>query len=93
VVTHSSRDAALSIFEIPNWAVQLVVLLVLVGFPIAIVLSSAFEITPQRIKREGQINHRKSIARRTAAKFSSKRIDRFRFAEQAGGKFNQQKNP
>jgi TolB-like protein/Flp pilus assembly protein TadD len=38
-------------FEIPNWAVRLVVLLIIVGFPIAVVIAWAFELTPQGIKR------------------------------------------
>src|SRR6202158_6120434 len=38
-------------FEIPNWAVRLVVLLIIIGFPIALVIAWAFESTPQGIKR------------------------------------------
>jgi TolB-like protein/Tfp pilus assembly protein PilF len=38
-------------FEIPNWAVRLVVLLLVLGFPIALVLAWAFELTPEGIKR------------------------------------------
>ena len=39
-------------FEIPNWAVRLVVLLLILGFPIALVLAWAFELTPEGLKRE-----------------------------------------
>ena len=38
-------------FEIPNWAVRLIVLLIVVGFPIALVIAWAFELTPGGIKR------------------------------------------
>ena len=38
-------------FEIPNWGVRLIVLLVVVGFPIALILAWAFELTPEGIKR------------------------------------------
>ncbi len=38
-------------FEIPDWAVRLVVLLLFLGFPVALILSWAFEITPEGIKR------------------------------------------
>ena len=34
-------------FEIPNWAVRLVVLLIIIGFPIALILAWAFELTPE----------------------------------------------
>src|SRR6266581_7728973 len=38
-------------FEIPNWGVRLAVLLIVVGFPIALVIAWAFELTPGGIKR------------------------------------------
>src|SRR2546423_2863971 len=38
-------------FEIPNWAVRLVVLLLIIGFPVALILAWAFELTPKGIKR------------------------------------------
>src|SRR6476660_3577934 len=52
-------------FEIPNWAVRLVVLLLILGFPVALVLSWAFELTPEGIKRESEIAPDPSAARRT----------------------------
>ena len=39
------------VFDVPNWAIRLVVLLVIIGLPVALVLAWAFEITPQGIKR------------------------------------------
>jgi len=38
-------------FEIPNWAVRLVVLVIITGFPIALVIAWAFELTPEGLKR------------------------------------------
>ena len=38
-------------FEIPNWAVRLVVLLLIIGFPISLIIAWAFEATPEGIKR------------------------------------------
>src|SRR4051795_13290845 len=37
--------------EIPNWVVRLVIVLVAAGFPIALVIAWAFELTPEGIKR------------------------------------------
>src|SRR5436853_963557 len=37
--------------EIPNWIVRLVIMLIAIGFPIALVIAWAFEITPQGIER------------------------------------------
>src|SRR5215467_5098789 len=39
------------IFDVPNWAIRLVVLLIIIGLPVALVMAWAFEITPQGIKR------------------------------------------
>lgn len=55
-------------FGIPNWAVRLVVLLLILGFPVALILSWAFEITPEGIKRESEVATDKSITRRTGRK-------------------------
>jgi TolB-like protein/Tfp pilus assembly protein PilF len=38
-------------FEIPNWGIRLVVLTIMVGFPIAVIIAWAFELTPQGLKR------------------------------------------
>ncbi|MGA7276096.1 MAG: tetratricopeptide repeat protein [Candidatus Udaeobacter sp.] len=43
-------------FEIPNWAVRLVVLLIIVGFPIALVVAWAFELTPEGLKRTEDVD-------------------------------------
>jgi hypothetical protein len=33
-------------FEVPNWGIRLIVLLIVAGFPIALILAWAFELTP-----------------------------------------------
>jgi hypothetical protein len=38
-------------FEIPNWPVRFVVVLLIIGFPVAVILAWAFELTPEGIKR------------------------------------------
>ena len=38
-------------FEIPNWTVQLVILATVAGFPVALVIAWAFELTPEGLKR------------------------------------------
>jgi adenylate cyclase len=37
--------------EIPNWAIRLIILLIAIGFPIALIIAWAFELTPEGIKR------------------------------------------
>jgi serine/threonine-protein kinase len=43
-------------FEIPTWAVRLVVLAIVIGFPIALVMAWAFELTPEGIKRTEDVD-------------------------------------
>jgi len=43
-------------FEIPNWAVRLIVLGIVIGFPIALVIAWAFELTPQGLKRAEDVD-------------------------------------
>jgi len=56
-------------FSIPNWVVRLVVLLAIIGFPIAVVCAWAFEMTPEGIKLEGDVDRR--ITRKTGRKLTA----------------------
>jgi TolB-like protein/Tfp pilus assembly protein PilF len=58
-------------FEIPNWAVRLVVLLLVIGFPVAMILAWAFELTPEGIKRAEDVDLSKSIAPKTGRKLTA----------------------
>jgi TolB-like protein/Tfp pilus assembly protein PilF len=42
--------------EIPNWVVRLVIVTVAIGFPIALVIAWAFELTPEGLKRTEDID-------------------------------------
>jgi len=59
----------LPFFEIPNWAVEMVVVAMVIGFPIALVLSWAFELTPEGIKREDEVDRR--VTRKTGRKLTA----------------------
>jgi adenylate cyclase len=52
-------------FDVPNWAVRLVVLLLIIGFPIALILAWAFELTPEGIKRTDVVSPEQSNRART----------------------------
>ncbi len=58
-------------FEIPNWSVRLLVVLLLFGFPIALVLAWAFELTPEGIKRAEDVTPSESITHRTGRKLTA----------------------
>src|SRR5919204_1438214 len=55
-------------FEIPNWATRLVVILLLLGFPIALIFAWIFELTPEGIKRTDEVEPHQSILRETGRK-------------------------
>ena len=44
------------VFDIPNWAVRLIVLAIVIGFPIALVMAWAFELTPEGLKRTEDVD-------------------------------------
>src|SRR5881392_2356402 len=43
-------SAAFPACELPNWALRLVIVLLLIGFPIALILAWAFDVTAQGIR-------------------------------------------
>src|ERR1043165_3749040 len=53
--------------EIPNWVVRLVIALVAIGFPIALLIAWAFELTPEGIKRTEDANNSAARPRRKHA--------------------------
>jgi TolB-like protein/Flp pilus assembly protein TadD len=55
-------------FEIPTWAVRAVILLLVLGFPVALVLAWAFELTPEGIKRTEEVPPHESIRHHTGRK-------------------------
>lgn len=46
----------LPVFNVPNWVIQLLVVLIILGLPVALGLAWAFELTPQGIKRAEDVN-------------------------------------
>ena len=56
-------------FDIPNWIVRLIVLLAIVGFPVSVVCSWAFEMTQEGIQLEEDIDRK--ITRKTGRKLTA----------------------
>jgi len=50
-------------FEIPNWVVRLVVLVIIIGFPVALIIAWAFELTPEGLKRTETADAEHSVGR------------------------------
>src|SRR5438128_2311223 len=55
-------------FDAPPWVMKIFIIIIIFGFPVALIFSWAFEITPEGIKLESEIEPNKSIARRTGRK-------------------------
>src|SRR6266480_2933991 len=55
-------------FEAPAWVMKVFVSLLVLGFPVALVFSWAFEITPEGIKRESEVAPNESIKHHTGRK-------------------------
>jgi TolB-like protein/Tfp pilus assembly protein PilF len=58
----------LPFFEIPHWAVRLVVLLLIIGFPVALALAWVFDLTPKGIKRTDGVSPNEYTLRWSARK-------------------------
>src|SRR5246127_3617694 len=46
----------LPVFNVPNWIIRLLVVLIIMGLPVALGLAWAFEITPEGIKRTDEVD-------------------------------------
>ena len=55
-------STVLPTFHAPEWVLQTLVVLVAVGFPIALVIAWAFELTPEGIKRTEDVDPCESIS-------------------------------
>jgi formate hydrogenlyase subunit 3/multisubunit Na+/H+ antiporter MnhD subunit len=70
-LTIQAASIFLPAFNAPQWAMQIVILILVVGFPIALVFSWAFEITPEGIKREEEVARRRPPTRQTGRKLTA----------------------
>ncbi len=61
-------DVVAEIMELPVWAPKLILLLLAVGFVPALIIAWAFELTPEGIKLEKEVDRTQSITRRTGRK-------------------------
>jgi len=63
-------DVLVSILELPPWSGKLVVLFLAVGFPIVVIFSWVYELTPEGIKREKDVDRSTSITGATGRKIN-----------------------
>ena len=61
-------ELLLDTFNAPEWTMQFIVVVLMIGFPIAIFFAWAFELTPEGIKRESAVDPTQSIRQQTGNK-------------------------
>jgi len=61
-------ELVLDSFEAPGWVFQAVLLVLGLGFPIAVFFAWAFEVTPEGIKKEKEVDRSQSIFDHTGRK-------------------------
>lgn len=61
-------DFALDLVGAPNWVIQTLSIVVAGGLPVALIIAWVFELTPEGIKRETEIDPSQSITPRTGRK-------------------------
>lgn len=64
-------DFGLDAISAPNWIMQMFILLAAVGFPVVLIVAWVFELTPEGIRRESEIDRTQSISAPTG-----RRLDR-----------------
>jgi adenylate cyclase len=55
------------VFDVPNWVIRFIVVLIIVGLPVALVLAWMFELTPEGIKRTETADAMPAAARKKNA--------------------------
>ena len=57
-------------FDIPIWATRMVIVVLMLGFPIAVVIAWVYELTPQGLQRTDEVVPAKSISHSTGRKIN-----------------------
>jgi len=63
-------DVVVPILALQPWVSKLVLLLLAVGLPVALILAWAFELTPEGIKRDDEVDHQQSVTVQTGRKLN-----------------------
>jgi TolB-like protein/Tfp pilus assembly protein PilF len=61
-------STVLPTFEAPQWVVQTITFIIILGFPLALILAWAFELTPDGLKKEKDVDRSESITHNTGRK-------------------------
>jgi len=53
---------------LPDWTLRILVFFVILGFPLALIFAWAYELTPEGIKKEKEVDRSRSVTRQTSRK-------------------------
>ena len=65
-----AADIVLENINAPEWVMQALMLFMVIGFPVALVFAWAFEVTPEGIKPESEVDRSESITQQTGQKLN-----------------------
>lgn len=57
-------------FDAPQWVMKVISLVLIAGFPVVLIFAWAYELTPEGLKRDGEVNPQQSIAPQTGKKLN-----------------------
>jgi TolB-like protein len=63
-------DLLFDAFGVPDWSIRLLLAFIILGFPLTLILSWVYEMTPEGIKREEEIDRTQSITSQTGQKIN-----------------------
>jgi len=70
-LTMQFADVVLNNIEAPGWVFQVIMLVLAIGFPLVLVFAWAFEMTPDGLKKEKDVDRSQSIAPQTGKKLNN----------------------
>jgi hypothetical protein len=63
-------DVLAGVLGLPDWTLRLVAFLLLLGFPLALIFSWVYELTPEGLKRDHEVDRTQSITAQTGRKLN-----------------------
>ena len=63
-------DVLAGVLGLPDWTMRLVAFLLLLGFPLALIFSWVYELTPEGLKRDHEVDRSQSITAQTGRKLN-----------------------
>ena len=64
-------DVGASLLDLPAWVGKFVFLLLALGYPLALIFSWVYELTPEGLQKESKVDSTQSIVRKTASKLNA----------------------